>query len=946
MKHPRRLAALALVVSFTTVQVSAQSSLSLDRPLPSAYPLAMDRGAAALWQCLQKLKTRASLMMVVAHPDDEDGGMLAYESRGDGADTTLLTLNRGEGGQNVMGGDLWDELGLIRTQELLAAGDAYGVRQRFTRVADFGFSKSLDESLKNWGHDRVLYDVVRQVRITRPLVVTSVFAGNVSDGHGHHQTAGLMAQEAYKLAGDPNVFPDQIAAGLRPWSPLKVYARVPLARISEKGIFDYATGHYAPVRFKNYATGEWIEGVPGSTVVVPEGAYNALFGRSYLAVAREGLAQQKSQDDGDGVGVPPAAPSASPYHLYASRLRGPVPTQETNFFQGIDTSLAAIADYAPAQDRAPWRQRLVQIETQVTRAISQFDAVDPAKCASALAQGLADTRTLRRDLLAATSLSSETRDNMDHELAIKEAQFNLALAQSLGVSLVATLQPTIHHEVPSSMGPMSGNPLTPQSVVAGQSISVNLHVANQGSRPVTIVSARLESALGDWSLKPAPAQPASLAGGGAFDTVLAATVPPDAEPTRPYFIRPNHEQPYYDLLHPQYLGLPTAPYPLSAHLSFAFEGVEATLDSVVQTVHRINVLGPVLEPLLVVPAISVSLVQRRGILPLGSNNLDLDAVVRSNVQDAADGVLQLQLPQGWTSEPAAARFHLASEGEEKPIHFHLVLPELAAKSYTVTAVATVNGKEYREGFTSLGYPGLRPYPETRPATYTATGVDVQATPGLKIGYVMGPGDDLPAALEKIGMHAVQLSAKDLAGGELSGYDAILVGIRAYSTRADLRASNNRLLDYVKGGGVLLVQYQAAEFDHNYGPYALAVSNHPETVIEEDSAVQLDSRDPLLSWPNRITTADFQDWVEERGHGFAASWAPGFAAPTEMHDADQAPQRGGLLWARYGSGVYIYTSFAFFRQMPEGVPGAFRIMANLISASRNPAFVSKTSSKCD
>jgi LmbE family N-acetylglucosaminyl deacetylase len=191
-----------------------------------------------VWQSLQKLKTRGSLMLIVAHPDDEDSGMLAYESRDQGVDTTLLTLNRGEGGQNVMSSDYWDQLGLLRTQELLAAGDYFGVHQRFTRVADFGFSKTLDEALKTWGHDRVLYDVVRQVRLTRPMIVASVFAGNVSDGHGHHQTAGLMAQEVFNAAADPNKFPDQIKAGLLPWAPLKVYARVPFARVTEKGIYD------------------------------------------------------------------------------------------------------------------------------------------------------------------------------------------------------------------------------------------------------------------------------------------------------------------------------------------------------------------------------------------------------------------------------------------------------------------------------------------------------------------------------------------------------------------------------------------------------------------------------------------------------------------------------------------------------------------------------------
>src|SRR3984957_331127 len=333
--------------------VAAIGQAAVASPSAFAEPLMVDRGSAAVWQSLQKLRTRASLMMVTAHPDDEDGGMLAYESRGRGVDTTLLTLNRGEGGQNVMSSDYWDQLGLVRTQELLAAGQSYGVHQYWTRVADFGFSKSIDEAIKTWGYDRVLYDCVRGVRMTRPLVVMSVFAGNISDGHGQHQVSGMMAQEVYKAAGDPTVFPDQIKAGLRPWSPLKVYARVPLARVTDKGIFDYATGHWEPVRFRNYVAGTWIEGIPSATLEVPEGEYSALLARSYLTLAREGLAQQKSQNG--GIAAPPPQQFNSPYHLYASRVTATLPEHESDFFEGIDISLAGIAAYAPESEQKVWR---------------------------------------------------------------------------------------------------------------------------------------------------------------------------------------------------------------------------------------------------------------------------------------------------------------------------------------------------------------------------------------------------------------------------------------------------------------------------------------------------------------------------------------------------------------------------------------------------------------
>lgn len=913
------------VTAFSVLPINAQ------QPSPAAYPLAIDSGSASLWQSLQRLKTRASLMMVVAHPDDEDGGMLAYQSRGQGVDTTLLTLNRGEGGQNVMTDNYWDELGILRTQELLAAGNYYGVHQRFTRVADFGFSKTLEEALKTWGHDRVLYDVVRQVRLTRPLVISSVFAGNVSDGHGHHQTAGVMAQEAYKLAGDPNVFPDQIKAGLKPWSPLKVYARVPFARVSEKGIFDYATGHWEPVRFKNYVTGEWIQGVPSTTLEIPEGNYNPIFGKSYLAIAREGLAFQKSQND--GVGIPPARAFGSPYHLYASRVTPSLPATENSFFDGIDISLAGIADYAPAAERAQWREQLQKLAAVVDAASQKFDATDPSKCASDLAAGLENVRTLIASVQK-SNLPEDAKYDMNHELSIKEDQFNEALGQALGLSVVATVNPINETPRMGPFGDMRGNTATYQLAVPLQAVSVNIHVADQGTQVVRLDDVKVLSNTGDWKFN-AKLKLSDLPAGGATDFQMGGIVPADEPVTKPYFTRPTLEQSYYDINQPQYLGLPTMPYPLVARVAYTFAGVQAHLAGTVQTVHRVNTVGPVLEPLLIAPAISLKVSPSAGVVPMTGQSLVLSVNLRSSVKGPAEGDVKLKLPEGWTVSPASIHFKTERDGDEKNVNFVVTPSHIANKSYTITAVATYGGKEYSEGFTTIGWPGLRPYPYYRPSTYRATGVDVKVAPSLKVGYVMGPGDDVPAALDEIGIHVTQLSPQEIANGELSNYDTIVIGIRAYTNRGDLRAYNQRLLDYVKHGGTVVVQYQQADY-HDFAPFPLTVPADAEKVVEEDNKVTiLKPADPLLNWPNKITAADFDGWVEERGHGFARTWGDQFTALTEMHDVDQEPQKGGLLYAKYGQGYYIYMAYAFFRQMPEGVPGSFRIMANLISAGKRP-----------
>src|SRR5579884_2537753 len=431
------------------------------QPNTQVQEIAANRGSAALWQSLQKLHTRASLIMVTAHPDDEDGGMLTYESRGQGARVALLTLNRGEGGANVMSSDYFDALGLVRTMELLKAGEYYGVNQYWTRVVDYGFSKTKAESISKWTHDRVLYDVVRVVRMVRPLVITSVFVGGPSDGHGNHQTAGAMAQEVFKAAADPNMFPDQIAAGLKPWRPLKDYARVP---------FRMRTG-----------------GTTLSTnVEIPEGDYDPVLGMSYVQISREGLAFQKSQNGGGS--IPKAGQVLSPYHRFGSAVE--VPEKESSFFDGIDTSLLGIATLAQSGETGLVKAGLEKINVDVEEAIRHFSAPHPEKCAPALANGLKETVALL-DQLEKSNLSDEAKYDIRHELDIKRAQFNNALAEALGLSISATVAPAVEQSPLMTM--FLGDPETFRMAIPGQKFAVKVHVVNQSPAPVTLEKASVES---------------------------------------------------------------------------------------------------------------------------------------------------------------------------------------------------------------------------------------------------------------------------------------------------------------------------------------------------------------------------------------------------------------------------------------------------------------------
>jgi hypothetical protein len=411
-------------------------------------------------------------------------------------------------------------------------------------------------------------------------------------------------------------------------------------------------------------------------------------------------------------------------------------------------------------------------------------------------------------------------------------------------------------------------------------------------------------------------------------------VPQNAAFTRPYFTRPDIEQPYYDIIDAKYLNLPLAPYPISARLRFTFDGAPFEIAQVIQSVSRVNGAGTVFEPLAVGPAISVSISPQAGIVPLAEKSFDLTVTIHSNAKGPAKGTLRLDLPQGWNAPQE--EFATAKDGDDQSLSLHVTPGRLEEKPYTLTAVATYDGHEYKEGYHAVGYSGLRPYNLYRASTYRTSGLDVKVAPDLNVGYIVGAGDEVPQALENLGIKVHFLTSEDLASGNLSKFDAIILGVRAYAAREDLKTNNGRILDYVKNGGVIIVQYNTPEYDHNYGPYPYHMGPNPEEVTDEASKVEILAPDnPVFNWPNKITSKDFEHWVEERGSKFLVSWDSAYTPLLETHDPGQDPQKGGLVYANYGKGVYIYNAYAFYRQLPEGVPGAYRLFANMVSVGKNP-----------
>lgn len=875
-------------------------------------PLGVDQGATGVALMLAKLRTRASLLMIVAHPDDEDGGMLTYESRGRGARVGMLTLTRGEGGQNVMSGDFNDALGLLRTRELLAADRYMGVDQMFGTEVDFGFSKTKEEAFSQWTHQRVLYDAVRAVRLYRPLVVTSVFVGGPTDGHGQHQVSGEIAQEVFTAAADPKVFPEM---GLPAWAPAKVYARVPFAQVNGRGMFDYATGKWVPARFFNYVRQQWSTEAPSANVTVPEGEDSSLLGRSYVAFARQGLALQRTQIGG-GMRLAPAGRYDVGYTRYGSRVdSGP---EEKDFFAGVDVTLAGIATLAPSLGGTGWlRKALMEVEQSVEEADRRYQAAKPESVAPALRVGLTRVRALIARTESERGLPRDERANVLHELRVKEVQFNQALVMALGLTLEAEASEATE-------------------VVPGQTFGVKIRLGAASQATLQISRAMLRPTAGptggaaiDLLRGVAPAL--AKTDGVLLDRSVRFGFAEGSPVTRPPYRRANLEQPFYNVEVAALRGAPTAPAPLAVEATVLYEGTAIQLSRVVG-----STVGPeenrAYQPVTVVPRISVALTPAAGVVPLRQSHFTLTARVTRSQGEAAVAQVRLETPAGWRAEKtgtvAAATGTVASTWGVRPA-------ELGQHSYTLGAVATERGREYREGYVLTGYPGVTHDALYTPAASRVRGIAVAVPEGLRVAYLPGTGDAVESTFAEIGVAATRVSVADMQAGRLGSFDALVMGVRAYAAHKDLPAATARLEEFARAGGVVVVQYNSGEFRAADAPYPLALGS-AEKVVEERAPVRLLApQTQALRWPNRLTERDFDGWVEERGHGFMDTWAKQFEAPTEVHDDGQDPQRGGLLIAPVGKGAYVYCAYALYRQLPEGVPGAFRLLANLISLGRHP-----------
>jgi len=867
--HYVMVVALSLWLGATSGHVDAQV-----RPI-------YDTGAAGLAHLLGRLQTTASVLHTGAHPDDEDSAFIARTARGDHARVAYLSLTRGEGGQNIIGPELFDALGVIRTEELLQARRLDGGEQFFTRAFDYGFSKTLAEAKSKWDEREVLGDMVRVIRLFRPLVIHSRFAGNESDGHGQHQFSGYLTPIAFRAAADPQQYPEQIAQGLRPWQARKLYRR---SNTSDTATTQVQTGILDPV-----------------------------IGRTYAAIAAEGRSQHKSQEMG---GIEPLGPSASGLRLIESRVTAAA--AESSIFDGLDTTIPGLAALMglPAGTLA---DELRAVESAARRALTEYSALEPQRIVPVLTAGVRATRAARQALQSAAG-PADARADVDFILAGKESDFVEALAQAAGIVV----------------DPLSDA----ETVAAGGTLDVHVRTFLARSDVAAVENVELETPAG-WRAEPAPVTD----GGGGFRRELPThnaryrvTAAANAVPTQPYFLATPRRGDLYDWPSGAPRGLPFEPPLLTARVSFTSNGVNFTLARPVRFRYADPVRGEVRRELNVVPPVSIAVDSDLLVVPIAGTPPAQRLVVTATsfVDESLRGTVRLRLPAGWTSMPASAPVAMATAGESATATFVLTPPARRTPgTLAVTADIDAGGRIFSTTAKTVSYPHIQSHRLYSPASTRIELIDLAVAP-VRVGYIMGSGDEVPDALHRMGVDVTLIDRDMLTSGDLSRFDTIVVGIRASEARPDFVSNHNRLRAYVEEGGTLVVQYQQTDYvQRNLPPYPVQSPGNSRVTDETAPVRVLVPEHAVFTFPNRIASTDFDGWVQERNLYAFGKFDARYVPLLESADPGEPPQRGGQVIAALGKGHYIYTSYSWFRQLRAGVPGAYRQFANLISLPKAP-----------
>jgi LmbE family N-acetylglucosaminyl deacetylase len=883
------------------------------------YPIvAQDTGHVALGLALRKLTVAGTFMQAPAHPDDETNALFALFGYGMGMRVIDVQNNRGEGGQNEIGPELFHDIGVLRTSELLSAHRIDGAEQYFTRAIDYGYSFDPEEVIGKWGRKEIVGDYVRFLRTFRPdVLVTMNIQGR--GGDRAHEATTILVREAYLAAGDPNMYPEQIRDGLRPWQPRKLY---------------FSAGFGGPGGGRGGAAAAPATPAPPPVKLTPvnTASYDALLGRTYAEIGTDARSNHKCQGMG-GLGPMPGAVAGGRggrggfgpggYQLTASTIPGQKDKDEASLFDGIDTSLAGVVQYAGSNPPEALTRGLAAVVEQAKRAQAAFAAGDDNGTAAPVEAGLAALRSLRSQL-GGMGLSEGARYEVDFRLARKERDYEDALLAALGLAFDAQADDGL--------------------VVAGQPIHLSFSVMNRGGGDVGITAVDIAGFDA-----PGRCQPGVVKKDALFACTPEARIPANAALTTPYFHDNYWKHPANQAINvfdPDVpFGVPFAPTPFHATFHVRAGQLEVTRKVPVQFRYIKDVFyGDKRMELNVVPAFSVRVTPALAVVPAGSGSIEreIHVSITSGLKNAAKATAALELPAGWKASPASAPLEFTHEDESLTARFVVTAPAgVNAGEYAVRAVVTspaAAGKRFDNGYQEIDYPHVQRRQVIKPAEAALKVIDVKPAPQISVGFIVGAGDQVPQAIEQLGAKVSYIEPDELAWGDLSKYDMIMTGVRAYERRADLRAYNHRLLDYVERGGTVIVEYNKMEFNREeYGPFPAKVSGN--RVTDETAPVKvLRPSHPLFNYPNKIGPNAWNGWVQERGLYFLGEKDGKYTdlvAMTDPFKDNPGEKVGALVEGRYGKGRWLYVGLGLWRQLPAGTDGAYQLLANLLALPKEP-----------
>ena len=823
---------------------------------------------AAIKQELRSFGTVATVLHIAAHPDDENTQLITYFARERGYRTAYLSLTRGDGGQNEIGPEFGEKLGIARTQELLAARRLDGGRQFFTRAIDFGYSKTAEETQRFWDRDQVLGDVVRVIRQFRPDVIVNRFPiPPGSGGHGHHTTSGIFGFEAFKLAGDPGAYPEQLADGLTTWQPKRVLWN----------------GWGGGRRGNGVELGPTIQMDIGGRDPVTDEGLGAIASRSRGMHITQGFGNFGARGGGEG-------PNVQTFTL----LDGD--PMEGDIMDGIDVTWARFPEGG------------VEIDQLTGAAITAFDTDDPSASVPALL-------AIRMKLAALAD---------DPVVNDKRGQLDRIIQACLGLS-VETVTPVVE-------------------LVPGETLNLRYNAIVKSEIPVRLLEVRVPgepfevrhgnpagTMIPAWLLKvpmPRIAPSPNLRTSG--DATL--TIPRNTPLTQPYWLEDEPAAGIYRVSDTRLIGRPENPPPFS--VEYVFEVGGQTIIVTDEPLSATEVGKPGRRVAIISP---VSLRFGSSVALLSKGAKKTVEVEITAARPSASGTLRIQSPAGWTISPASQSFNLTRAGDTLKLPFVVTAPE-EDDSGSLLAVAELGGSSFSNQRDEIHYDHI-PVQLLQPGARLRVVAFDFAIRGTTVGYLPGAGDNTVECLEQMGYTVKILSDADLTLEKLSGLDAVVIGVRAFNERADFTTGLPGLFAYVANGGTVVAQYNRPRGlkTSQLGPYDISIAgNAPQMrVTDEDSPVTFLAPEHLaLTTPNRLGLDDFEDWVQERGAYFPSAWDGGrYTTVLAMNDPGEAPLNSSVLIASHGKGYYVYTGLAFFRQLPAGVPGAYRLFANLISLGK-------------